>query len=319
MRRLGMRFFAGFCGAAILGGAILGIFAATSSAGSANATFTTSIAPKPITAGEQGLITATFTNPAPGTVNHVLITISIDKLDTVVAPEPGPGCSKTSAPDTSPTVIECPVGQVAGGAAPVVRYVRFTAGSGVGTEIKVTGTASFDESGPKGGEKKAVKSSITEMKTVMVVAANADEKSGCPTVGGALATGAGGAFNLTTSFSPTSTPGICAPATIVQKTLPAGAMCGGSVCTTNASYVTFAGAATVTINFFFPPPGAMPTTFSVYFFEDETDTSGVLILSCVATSNTSPCFDSITRFPSERRIEAIVRLTDNLVDPGIAG
>jgi hypothetical protein len=315
MSGLGLRVVLSVCGVAVLGAAVFGFFATTSSAGSQNASIKVFVAPATITNGERGLVTAKFENPAPGTINHVVIKITFDKPSADLTPlGHDPGC--TVSGDAETTVVTCGVGQVPAGTR-ALRYVTFTAGSAL-TTIVVKAEATFDESGAGGG-KKAVASAVSDASgPVSVGAATPDKKTGC--IGTALTLGTSGASstNVNTNVTLQSTPTApCAPVVIEETALAQGATCGGNACTTAGSFVTFPGLAKVEITFSFPLPGAVPMTFSVYQFDLPTSTTGLLVPSCETSGPT--CVESITRFPSLRQIRVLLRVTGAAEDPGFAG
>jgi hypothetical protein len=315
MSGLSLRVVLGICGAAVLGAAVFGFFAATSSAGSQNASIKVFVAPATITNGERGLVTAKFDNPMPGTINQVAIKITFDKPSADLTPLGlDPGC--TASGDAETTVVTCGVGQVAAGTR-VLRYVTFTAGSAL-TTIVVKADATFDESGAGGG-KKAVKSAVTAVSDpVSVGAATPDKKTGCIGRARTLGTSGASSTNVNTNVTLQSTPtGPCAPVVIEETTLAQEATCGGNACTTAGSFVTFPGLATVEITFYFPPPGTMPATLSIYQFAETTSTTSVLVPSCVTAGPT--CVVSITRYPSLRQIRAVLNVTGAAEDPGFAG
>jgi hypothetical protein len=323
MSGLSLRVVLGICGAAVLGAAVFGFFATTSSAGSANASIQVFIGPSTISQGERGLVTAKFKNPAPGTINHVVIKITLDKPIGELGGSLGlqSGCSSASADGA--TVVTCDLGQVPASDATLFRYITFTAGSATGSTIGVSATATFDEAGAGGG-KKAVKSLLSDppvgepLYTVTVAAADPDLKGGCIGATRTLATAIGGSTKLDTSVTMQSTPsGPCAPVLIEETSLAPGATCDGNPCQTAGSFVTFAGLARVEITFSFPPPGALPMTFSVYQFRDTSSTTGTPVPSCLTAAPT--CVESITRYPSLRQIKAVLQVSAAGVDPGFAG
>jgi hypothetical protein len=326
MRRWDVRAVVAVCVMSALGAGAFGMFAATGSAGSQNATFDVFVAPTPVTKDERGLITAKMTNGPTGTINHVVIAILIDKPlgELTTGDQPlglSSGCTRTSADTASQTTISCSVGQMPAGVREI-RYVSFTAGSQSGSTISVNASVTFDEAGAGGGKKNVAPGSFGP-KTVSttVVGPSPDVKGGCAGASGTIATSGGGSSNIDTAVAPSGTGALCTPVFIEETALPSGAKCALNDCTTAGSFVTFPGVGVVTITFSFPPPGSMPQTLTIYQFANPTDPNqvGVQVPPCGNPTPELACVQSTTRSANLRQIVVQLRVFGGGVDPGFAG
>ena len=131
-----VRFWIG--GAAVFAVAALSL-ATMGRAGTNDVSFDVFAFPSALTAGNQGLALARFTNNSGGAATQTTITLTFPA--TVSAPTPDPATSSDCSPAGGST-ITCTIGTVQPGQT-VKRFVTFTAGSTLGS-VTVTGSAGWD-------------------------------------------------------------------------------------------------------------------------------------------------------------------------------
>ena len=122
---------------------------------SGSATLSIALAPGSVTAGQNALAIATFTNNGPSTLTHVLVTLTFSSSVSIFS---APGCTPGSGPTTT---VSCAVGNLKKGA---VQQIFVTYIPGVTGQLTVNGTATWDagtQSNGNGGSGDSVSAAST--------------------------------------------------------------------------------------------------------------------------------------------------------------
>lgn len=135
-----------------------------------SAALSIALAPGSVTAGQNALAIATFTNNGPSTLTHVVVTLTFSSSVSIVS---APGCTPGSG---STTTVVCALGNIKNGTVQqiVITYVPSVAGS---LTVTGSGTPAGTASNGKGGSGNSV--SATSTPAIVFAADNPSNASNC--------------------------------------------------------------------------------------------------------------------------------------------
>lgn len=135
-----------------------------------SATLSIALAPGSVTAGQNALAIATFTNNGPSTLTHVVVTLTFLSSVSIVS---APGCTPGSG---STTTVVCALGNIHNGTVQqiVITYVPSVAGS---LTVNGSGTPAGTASNGHGGSGNTV--SATSTPAIVFAADNPSNASNC--------------------------------------------------------------------------------------------------------------------------------------------